>query len=198
MYSDMYMMTETDTRRQPSTDEVYNKFADVLINYNTELSKLDEPVLFWVFDDTTEPGKTYQYRVRLGVFNPVAGTDRLAASDADKKNQVILWSEFSSVTRPVIIPRMLYLFAKDVQEQTKTAVVEVARYTLGYWRSEDFKVKPGEVIGKEIEPKVEEKKLPYMASGRITDSLYPMDRMASMDYRGGGVDDVEGVPLALG
>jgi len=175
MYGDMYMNPDGQGGRPaPSTDEVYYEFAEKLMNYATDLAKLDEPLLFWAMDDSVEPGNTYRYRVRIGVFNPVAGTDRLAEEDADKKNQVILWSDFSEVTEPQRIPEMLYLFAKDVQEQTKTAVVEVARYTLGYWRSEDFKVKPGEVIGKEIEPEVkEDKRSPRLATaGRITDPLY--------------------------
>lgn len=175
MYGEMYMDPDgLDGRRAPSTNEVYFEFSEKLMNYATDMTKLDEPLLFWALDDSVEPGKTYQYRVRIGVFNPVAGTDRLAEKDADKKNQVILWSDFSEVTKPQTIPKMLYLFAKDVQEQTKTAVVEVARYTLGYWRSEDFKVKPGEVIGKEMEPEVKkDKRAPRLAApGRITDPLY--------------------------
>jgi len=174
MYGDMYMDPDgQDGRREPSTDEVYYEFAEKLMNYATDLTRLDEPLLFWALDDSVEPGKTYQYRVRIGVFNPVAGTDRLAEEDADKKDQVILWSDFSEVTEPQSIPKRLYLFAKDVQEQTKTAVVEVARYTLGYWRSEDFKVKPGEVIGKEMEPEVEkDRRSSRLATGgRITDPL---------------------------
>jgi hypothetical protein len=71
----------------------------------------------------------------------------------DKNNQVILWSRYSQVVGPITIPKMVYLFAKNVQDKTKTATVEVARYMLGYWRSEDFQVRPGESIGKPVEPK---------------------------------------------
>jgi hypothetical protein len=61
------------------------------------------------------------------------------------------------VVGPVEIPRKLYLFAKNVQDRKNAATVEVARYALGYWHSEDFEVKPGETIGKEMEPKTDEK-----------------------------------------
>jgi hypothetical protein len=151
-----------------STNEVYNDLAQVLINYRTKLGELEKPLLFWAFDDTGQPGCTYQYRIRLGVFNPVAGTNQLVDQDAAKKNQVILWSEFSDVTKPVEIRRKMYFFAKDVQEAKKSATVEVARYCLGYWRSEDFEVKPGEAIGKETKPKPEEKKRPLALGGRIS------------------------------
>ncbi len=143
-------------RLAPSTDEVYFEFSNEMMNYGTELSKMKEPLLFWAHDDTAEPGGTYRYRIRLGVFNPVAGTDQFAERDMGNKDQVILWSEFSSVTDAVDIPKRLYFFAKDVQEKTNTAVVEVARYALGYWRTEDFRVEPGEAIGLEKEPEPEE------------------------------------------
>ena len=142
-----------DLMGKASVDEAYWDLGELLITYTTDLSELDKPVLFWAFDDTAEPGHTYVYKVRLGVFNPVAGTDYLAEQDLGKKDQVILWSEFSEETKPVEIPQRLYFFAKDVQDQKNNATVEVARYCLGYWRSEDFDVKPGEVIGKEMKPR---------------------------------------------
>ncbi len=151
----------TAMKEEISTDQAYLDFAETRLTYATDLSKLDEPLLFWAFDDTTEPGHTYRYRIRLGVFNPVAGTDELVEEDMDKRDQVILWSGFSEVTKPVFIPRRLYFFAKNVQERARTATVEVARYALGYWYTQDFDVRPGEVIGREMEPpkpKEEDKK----------------------------------------
>ncbi|MBN2133480.1 MAG: hypothetical protein JW741_28530, partial [Sedimentisphaerales bacterium] len=161
---------------KPTLDEVYNDFADVLITYRTDLSTVQEPLLFWAFDDSPQPGATYEYRIRLGVFNPVAGTSQLADQDMSKKDQAILWSNFSQITEPVQIPERMYFFAKDVQDPKRSATVEVARYCLGYWRSEDFEVKPGETIGKKLKPKVEDKDRDRGRAGgpggRITDGLY--------------------------
>jgi len=169
LYGDMYMPPGTGPGGKPTTDQVYRDFAQVLVNYRTNLAKLEKPLLFWAFDDSMAPGASYQYRIRLGVFNPVAGTNQLAEQDIGKKNQVILWSEFSQVTNPVLVPKKLYFFAKDSQEAKRSATVEVARYCLGYWRTEDFDVKLGESIGKEMEQKVEKKKLPPLPGGpRIT------------------------------
>ncbi len=184
LYEDAYAMTEAD-RRKSSTDEAYIEFAQELVNYRTDLSKRDEPLLIWAFDDTAEPGKVYRYRLRVGVFNPVAGTNQLVERDMDKKDQVILWSDFSAVTQPVEIPKMLYLFAKNVQERTKTATVEVARYRLGYWRTEDFQVQPGESIGKEVEPKEEEEDRPrsrLLADSRLTDPRASLLMQDMPDY----------------
>ncbi|OHB66357.1 MAG: hypothetical protein A2Y77_14610 [Planctomycetes bacterium RBG_13_62_9] len=161
-----------DVTGKPSTNEVYNDLAGQLITYRTNLAELEEPVLIWAFDDTTQPGNTYEYRMRLGVFNPVAGTSQLVEQDLDKKNQIILWSGFSQVTKPVSIPQRMYFFAKDVQDPKRSATVEVARYCLGYWRSEDFEVKPGEAIGKQSKPRTDERRRPGALGGRITDPAY--------------------------
>lgn len=183
VYEDAYAMTEAD-RRKSSTDEAYIEFAQELVNYRTDLSKRDKPLLVWGFDDTAEPGKVYRYRLRVGAFNPVAGTNQLVELDMDKKDQVILWSDYSEVTQPVEVPRMLYLFAKNVQERTKTATVEVARYRLGYWRTEDFQVRPGESIGKEVEPREEEDRprSRLLTNSRITDPRASLLMQETQDY----------------
>jgi hypothetical protein len=161
------------TMRKTSVNEVYRDFSQVLLNYRTKLDELEKPMLFWAFDDTARPGGTYQYRIRLGVFNPVAGTNQLVEQDTDKKDQVILWSDFSGVAGPVAIPERMYFFAKDAQVPKNSATVEVARYSLGYWRSESFEVKPGEAIGREMKPKkTEDRRRPGEMGGRITDADY--------------------------
>jgi hypothetical protein len=145
-------------RRGPTTNDVYYDFDDVALNRLTDFSKMKEPMLFWHFDDTVEPKKTYRYRIRLGVFNPLAGTNQLSEQDVSKKNKVILWSGFSNVTEPVEIPGRSYFFARDIQEAAKTITVTVCRYVLGHWYSEDFKVNQGETIGDVVETKIEEEK----------------------------------------
>jgi len=141
-------------KRAPSTNDVYYDYDEVALTRLTDFSKIREPILFWAHDDTLEPKKTYKYRIRLGVFNPVAGTNQLSEQSISQKNQVILWSDFSDVTGPVEIPGRSYFFARDIQEAARTITVTVCQYVLGHWYSEDFKVRQGEVIGDvvEIEP----------------------------------------------
>lgn len=185
-------------RMEPTTDEVYYEFAQDTINYTTDLSKMDDPLLFWAFDDTMDPGHTYRYRIRVGVFNPVAGTDQLVSQDQDKKDQVILWSDFSRVTEAVAVPKRMYFFAKDIQDLQKTATVEVARYELGYWRTEDFQVRPGDLIGKEVEVQKEEpRRADRLAGpgGRITGRPMGRDLGAMGPYGAGGYGGAMGVPM---
>lgn len=129
-------------------DEVYIEYNKIRINWATDLSDMSDPLVFWAHDDTVEPENSYQYRIRLGVFNPVAAGD---------ENDVILWSEFSDATETIEIPGKLYFFVKGAQETAKTVTVTVSKYFLGYWRSEDFRgVGPGEAIGGIVEYESEE------------------------------------------
>ncbi len=143
------------TRRGPSMYEVYDEFDKIRLTGRTFLDKMKEPLVFWAHDDTIEPRKHYRYRIRLGVFNPVAGTNQLSEQDISRKNEVVLWSGFSDVTEPVEIPGRLYFFAKYIREPANVVTIQVSKYVLGYWYSEDFKVSPGDVIGSVVETETE-------------------------------------------
>ncbi len=162
--------TERDRRSEPASVEslprpdqidreaaIQDEMRDMLL-LDKNVSELREPIVFWAYDDTVEPGSSYRYRIRLGVFNPVAGTGQVAPEASAYANRVVLWSGYSDVTDAVSIPARTYFFAVNVQEAAKAVVVQVCRYVLGYWYSEQFMVKRGEEIGREIklEPKPDE------------------------------------------
>jgi hypothetical protein len=151
-----------ETSRATSLDDIYKELEDTLITKKTNLTKLREPLLFWAHDDTVEPGNSYRYRIRLGVFNPIAGTNKFKEQYEDLKNKIVLWSEFSEVKEIVKVPETLYFFPSNVQEAARVVTVNVKKYTLGYWYSKDFAVKPGEVIGEvaEFVPMVGEQIVP--------------------------------------
>jgi len=136
-----------------SIDDIYKELDEISITEKTDLVKMRE-LVFWAHDDTVEPEKSYRYRIRLGVFNPIAGTNQFDEECKSLKNNAILWSEFSDVTETVEIPGRLCFFCRDKHEADKTMTVTVCRYVLGYWYSKDFTVKQGEVIGKVAEPEV--------------------------------------------
>ena len=145
-------------------DEVFEAFEEIRLSPMKEFSRLDE-IVFWNHDASMEPGKTYRYRVRLGVLNPVAGRGYVSEKDMAFKDQVILWSDFSPPTEAVDIPRRLYFFANTYQPVSDAVSVEVAKFNQGYWRSEMFSVKPGESIGRvvEIEPEEDENAVQFGA-----------------------------------
>jgi hypothetical protein len=136
--------------------EIYEEYGKLLLTPDTDFSRMREDMVFWAHDDTVEPRKSYQYRVRLGVFNPVAGNNQASERDASRSGQVILWSDFSDITKTVEIPGRLYFFARDIQEAAKTVTITVFKYVLGHWHKEDFMVGQGEVIGDVVETIPEE------------------------------------------
>ena len=138
-------------------EEVYDEYDKILITTDTDFAKMSEPLVFWAYDDTAEPLKTYQYRARLGLLNQIAGK---------KVNDLILWSDFSDITETVEIPGMMYFFAKSIKEAAKSINVTVCKYVLGYWYSENFSVEQGEAIGEVVENEAEEES---RIRSRITD-----------------------------
>ena len=198
---DDYMMSglpgDRLTRRGPSMNDVYDEFDKIRLAWRTDLEKMREPLVFWAHDDTVELRKSYRYRIRLGVFNPVAGTNQLSEQDISRKNEVVLWSEFSDVTETVEIPGRLYFFAKHILEPTNAVTVQVSKYVMGYWNSEDFKVSRGETIGGIVETELERPETsrrdfrgfvdPRMSMGPIT---RPEDQAVipdTIDYSTGAV-----------
>lgn len=181
-------LAELRETSRATLDDLYRELEGILITRQTDLKKLREPLLFWAHDDTLEPGNSYRYRIRLGVFNPIAGTNKFVEQDEGLKNKIVLWSEFSEVQEIVNVPETMYFFPRDVKETARLVTVNVAKYTLGYWYSKDFAVKPGEVIGKvaEFEPAAGEEILPTTpeiidyTTGVVLVDVVPVD-----DWSGG-------------
>jgi hypothetical protein len=156
----MRQETSKETSKKTMINDIYKEFSEISITPKTDFAKMSEPLIFWAHDDTVEPKKSYQYRIQIGVFNPVAGANQFTEQDKLRKNNVILWSAFSDVTETIDIPGRMYFFASDLQEAAKTVTVDVCKYVLGYWYSERFAVKQGEIIGKvkDVKLKPEEQK----------------------------------------
>jgi hypothetical protein len=153
--------------RRETINDVYRKYDEIALSRLTDFTKIREPLLLWAHDDTVEPGNTYRYRIRLGVLNPVAGTNKLDERDKSYADQAILWSDFSEITKPVDIMDRIYFFANDVREADKSVTVQVSRLTLGHWYSEEFPVKQGVLIGesREYEPEEEPDRRSRTAGG---------------------------------
>lgn len=184
--------TERDTRTETTTTE-QKKIAKTTVTEATiseelrkmllrgkDISSLHDTITFWAHDDTVEPGASYHYRIRIGVFNPVAGTGQVQAEDAASDNKVILWSDFSEVTDIVDIPERLYFFPINVQEAAKSVEVQVCKYVMGYWYSEQFMVKRGDIIGKTAKVETNEK-------NKTTDAMKDVKLPETIDYTTGAI-----------
>ncbi len=143
--------------RQGSTlDGVIADNRKVMIYTERQLQSMKEPLVFWAHDDTVEPGNTYQYRIRLGVFNPIAGKNWFYQQEQQYKDQVVLWSDFSEIAEDVEIAPKAYFFPTGfARTGDKKVTIDVFKYHFGNWRNEIFDVHPGEMIGKLVDFKVQ-------------------------------------------
>lgn len=141
----------TQRTRESAPENPFETFQQIQILPTTDFARMREPLVFWAHDDTAEPENSYRYRIRLGVFNPVAGLGQVDDEYESKTDQVVLWSNFSPVTDTVTIPAKMYFFPTDIQEALKIVTVQVSKYVLGYWYSKEFSVRQGEVIGETAE-----------------------------------------------
>lgn len=172
--------------KERTVEGVAKDFEKEVLDEKFEIKSRREPLLIWATDDTVEPGQTYQYRIRLGVFNPIAGKDWFENHQAEYKDQIVLWSQFAEPADTVTVPRRFYVFPTDVLAAaddaggTQGAKVEVMKYHLGRWRDYEFDVYPGETIGYEVDmTEDEETQTPEM----MTPDLGRM--------MGGGVEQVD-------
>lgn len=169
-----------------SSQNIDEELGNILLTEETDISKMQEPLVFWAHDDTVEAEKIYRYRLRLGVFNPVAGLEQVAEQDEQQKDKVILWSEFSEPNEVEIPPRLCF-FAQEIQEATKTVTVTVSRHVLGYWYSEKFMVKAGETIGNvaKVKPAESKEQLTIPEQVDYTIGAVVVDATQVNDWSGG-------------
>ncbi|ARN57609.1 hypothetical protein [Sedimentisphaera salicampi] len=144
---------ETPQRPQVDLEEEYQK---LLIEEGQELEELSGVINVWSHDDTVSPGQTYRYRMRCGVFNPVAGKDWLKEDYSEYNDDVVLWSEFTEPTKSFEILKTQYIFPSD--GKTNGVLCKVAKLELGQWHLHDFFVKPGESVGGLAEEKQDDRR----------------------------------------
>ena len=100
----------------------------------------------WTYDTHVHPGKTYRYRMRARVWNPLLGRPQTLADPTAARNAVIAgaWSRPSETAQAA--PRThFFLLGRGVQRDT--ASVEVWRWLRGHWLRKTFTAAVGDVIG---------------------------------------------------
>lgn len=108
-------------------------------------------IIVWAHDDKVVPGKTYRYRMRVYIRNPLYQTVNVAKNPADEKAFAIVsdWSAWSP--QFTVPPTTLFQFAlakQSLKEKMVTsATVNVFKREKGDWSMETFTVAPGDSIG---------------------------------------------------
>jgi len=120
---------------------------------NIDLLGTMQQVVVWAHDDTVVPGKTYRYRMRLGMLNPIAGRGK-STVDPTLADKLVFWGDFTGDLNakepyPVVnVPARLYLFPTKIRETDNMVTVEVAKYKMARWEKKAYEIKPGETIGR--------------------------------------------------
>jgi len=75
-----------------------------------------ESLLLRFVDCDVRPGYTYQYRVRLRMWNPNFGQDKLVANPEFAKDAYkLLYSPWAETGQPITVPAESFLYATDVK-----------------------------------------------------------------------------------
>jgi hypothetical protein len=177
-----------------------------------------EELTIWGHDLEVEGGRSYEYRVRVLVNNPLFGfANNLAEESRAAASEPVLASEWSAWTSPVTVDQNLYWFATRASEGGRQAVgvvaptttVEVYRFYYGYWRRDEARVRIGDPIGASID--LAERELPIFTierpdgggapfvAGRelISESLHTATGALLLDVRPAAVQTGRERPLGV-
>jgi hypothetical protein len=106
----------------------------------------NKEVEIWAHDDQVAAGKTYRYKMRYKLKNPIFGTN--AGDPATLGEQFALISEFSPWTTPITVPSLVNFFvAGGGLGGRNTVEFEIYRWDQGQQKVERFSVSPGDVVG---------------------------------------------------
>jgi len=101
-------------------------------------------------DINGEPGRTYQYRVRVGILNELCmAPARL--KDPNDATIPVVFGDWSEPSEPVTIQQDIFFFLAGEwpagQNLPAAVRVEVFKWYLGQWVKASFRVEPGDEIG---------------------------------------------------
>jgi hypothetical protein len=106
----------------------------------------DKTIEMWAHDETVEAGKTYQYRIRYKIRNPVFAQPN-AVNNPQFANVFALVSPWSEWASPVTIPQLVNFFVQSAKLGGTTVRFDVYRWHEGQTHAEQFTVGPGDQIG---------------------------------------------------
>jgi hypothetical protein len=102
-----------------------------------------DPTIGWATDDTVEPGKSYHYKVRYKIKNPVFQTINVA-QPKNLAGVFAITSPDSGWTEPVSIPPLTRFFVASLFNNKVS--LEIFRWQNGQLHSTKVNVSPGDMI----------------------------------------------------
>ncbi len=146
----------------------------VVTNAATGGAGASTDVIVWAHDDKAQPGKTYHYRMRYYMKNPLHDTTNLTKDPADG-NKLWVVSDFSAWMQAQAPANVHFFFAdKRVDPRVPGLInwvkVDVFRRVKGAWAKETFQVVPGDGIGQaRVDPKGTGETVDYATGWTLVD-----------------------------
>lgn len=103
-------------------------------------------ITVWANDDTARPNRSYRYKMRYALLNPLYHMANVAKNPKDTL-VFTLWSPFSAPTDPISVSANVEYFVKNVGFDRSSVTLTVFRWANGRWQSKEFRVAPGDMIG---------------------------------------------------
>lgn len=176
--ADLGVSVENDQDQNQPKDETEQPLP-------TLLDAEDLPV--WVHDFGVEPGKTYRYRMRVVLNNPLYAKEQyLAETQQSVASSPTIEGGWSAWTAPVEVERDRHFFVVSASESDQIgngprAAVEVYQFYYGYWRKGSTTLEPGDSIH---------------ASAKLPDGLliWDVERLKTLGRRPGPAGIPRGTP----
>jgi hypothetical protein len=160
----------------------------------------DSQARLWAHDATAQPGKTYRYRTRLAINNPMYGREPvLVEAQRPLAASPVVFSEPSEWSDPVVVAPRTAFFLTSAQDgrggalgpSEPSASVEVYSFYYGYYRRSTLTLRPGDLIATEADLP-DDLRLPVLAMGpEGGDQLPPPPPAGRGAPRPGGVIGAE-------
>lgn len=104
----------------------------------------DEEVSIWAHDETVQPGKTYQYRIRYALLNPVYRQS--GAAPAELVHKFALISPWSEWTEPVTIQPKVDFYIASIPTTGGPTQIDLFTIKPGGVNKTTIRVNPGDAI----------------------------------------------------
>lgn len=130
---------------QPGRFPVPNPGAGMGTEGTFDVSTLEEDLQIWAHDEEPTPGKTYRYRLRYSLLNPLRQV-RNVAKDKKLEEDLSLTSDWSAWSEPVKISDRINFWLANAT--VRDAKFEVYEWKDGAWKSRTEEAAPGDPIGK--------------------------------------------------
>jgi hypothetical protein len=105
-----------------------------------------QPNLFvWGHDDQVQPGKTYRYRMRYMIMNPVATTTGVC-NPQSLADTFSITSPFSEWSEPVVVEADANFYAVKTSGE-RSVTFDIYHWKSGVWQKQEVTALPGDMIG---------------------------------------------------